>query len=102
MDNSQIASLFEETVDPVEDGEDLQNLPGIGEGHAEKIRVIEGIEFLSRSAGRMGLKAAHDQVEDLGRQLDKLDSIKRWVMAGSFRRREVLNTVSADTLRQRL
>jgi DNA polymerase (family 10) len=62
----------------------LRDLEGFGEKTEQK--VLRGIRTLSRTSGRILYQAAADHVEALRRHLDSLEAVKRWRVAGSFRR----------------
>ncbi|MCF7855335.1 MAG: DNA polymerase/3'-5' exonuclease PolX [Candidatus Pacebacteria bacterium] len=62
----------------------VRDLEGMGEKTEENI--LHGIATLEQTAGRTLLKAAAEQVEALGRHLDRIDTVEKWQVAGSFRR----------------
>ncbi len=64
----------------------IRGLEGMGEKTEENI--LEGLKTVASGAGRTFLKIASDRVESLGRLLDGLEAVKRWTVAGSFRRRK--------------
>jgi DNA polymerase (family 10) len=64
----------------------VRHLPGLGEKTEQKI--LEGLETLETTAGRILLSEAEDHVRSLGRHLDSLSALNRWEVAGSFRRRK--------------
>ncbi len=66
-----------------EDGK-VRELEGMGEKTEENI--LKGIQTLESTAGRIALKAAVEQMDELGEHLDSISAIKRWEVAGSFRR----------------
>ncbi|MFW6158541.1 MAG: DNA polymerase/3'-5' exonuclease PolX [Planctomycetota bacterium] len=68
-----------------EDGR-IRDLPGMGEKTEQNI--LEGIETIESTTGRILYKEAADHVGSLARHLDGLDALKRWEVAGSFRRRK--------------
>ncbi len=57
-----------------------------GFGARTEQKVLEGIQTLQSAAGRVLYRQADEYVHALARHLDGLDSVKRWVVAGSFRR----------------
>jgi len=63
----------------------LREIPSLGAKTEQNI--LRGLATIGTSSGRMLLKAAADHVEALGRYLSGNKSIKRWEVAGSFRRR---------------
>ncbi len=62
----------------------VEKLTGFGRKTAEKI--LEGIKFLDRSAGRTPLGRARPIAEDLCRAVGELPGVKQVEMAGSLRR----------------
>jgi len=66
--------------------ERVRELDGFGKKTEEKI--LRGIETVGAAAGRVLLKEAAEYVESIARYLDGLGSLKRWEVAGSFRRRK--------------
>ncbi len=58
-----------------------------GLGPKTEQNILHGLELLERHHGRIGIRAASEQVDELGAYLDGLDAIGRWVVAGSYRRR---------------
>ncbi|MFO7956082.1 MAG: DNA polymerase/3'-5' exonuclease PolX [Candidatus Brocadiia bacterium] len=77
-------------VDSIEDlrkaceEHDVRELDGMGEKTEQNI--LEGIQMLEKTSGRMLYRDAAEHVESLGRHLDSCDALKRWQVAGSFRR----------------
>lgn len=55
-------------------------------GEKTEQNILRGLTTIGASSGRMLLKPASDHVEALGRHLNKTKIIKRWEVAGSFRR----------------
>ncbi|MFO8013915.1 MAG: DNA polymerase/3'-5' exonuclease PolX [Phycisphaerae bacterium] len=66
--------------------EKVRGLEGFGAKTEEKL--LKGLKTLEAASGRFLYKAAADHVESLGRHLDGLGAVKRWEVAGSFRRRK--------------
>ncbi len=64
----------------------VRELEGMGAKTEEKI--LEGIETLASTSGRFLYRTALGHVTTLSRHLDKIDSIRQWEIAGSFRRRK--------------
>lgn len=64
----------------------VRELPGFGE--RSEARVLESIEQRAGDADRMSLDAATEYASTLGRFLESLESIERWQIAGSLRRRK--------------
>ncbi len=64
----------------------VRDLDGFGAKTEEKL--LKGLKTLEAASGRFLYKAAADHVEALGRHLDGIDAVKRWEVAGSFRRRK--------------
>lgn len=64
----------------------VRELDGLGEKTEQTI--LEGIASLGSGEERMLLSEAEDHVVSLGRLLDEIDAIERWVVAGSYRRRK--------------
>lgn len=64
----------------------IRELPGMGPKTEENI--LKGLEVLEGASGRFLQKAASEHVTSLGRHLDSIDAIKRWEVAGSFRRKK--------------
>lgn len=64
----------------------VRELEGMG-AKSEK-NILEGIDKLEASSGRMLYRDAADHVESLGRHLDGINALSRWEVAGSFRRRK--------------
>jgi len=62
----------------------VQNLAGFGEKKAEKI--VKGIEFLERSAGRIRLDQAFEAANTVMEFLQKTSGVKTVQFAGSLRR----------------
>lgn len=63
----------------------ISKLEGFGKRSEE--RILHGIDFLSRSAGRISLEKAAPLVEKIEKLLRGLPSVKRVVTAGSWRRK---------------
>jgi len=63
----------------------IRDLPGMGERTEQNI--LRGLRTLEAEAGRVLLKEAADLVAGLGRHLEGQKAIRRWEVAGSFRRR---------------
>jgi DNA polymerase (family X) len=64
----------------------VRGLEGFG-GKTEK-NILKGIRIVQSTAGRILWNAADGQAETVGRHLDRIDAVKRWAIAGSFRRRK--------------
>ncbi len=64
----------------------IRDLPGMGEKTEQNI--LKGINTLKSAAGRFLYKVAAEHAASLGRHLDAIPAIKRWEVAGSFRRRK--------------
>jgi DNA polymerase (family 10) len=64
--------------------EKIRDLEGMGAKTEEKI--LEGIQTLSSSSGRIPYHTAAQYAESLGKLLDGMDAVKQWEVAGSFRR----------------
>ncbi|MDD5447894.1 MAG: DNA polymerase/3'-5' exonuclease PolX [Actinomycetota bacterium] len=62
----------------------IRNLPGMGLKTEQKI--LEGFKTLESISGRMLYKEACDHVKSIGEHLEDIPWIKRWEVAGSFRR----------------
>lgn len=62
----------------------VRELEDMGEKTEQKI--LKGIQTLSSVSGRILLKEASDHVDSLGKHLDSIQAIRRWEIAGSFRR----------------
>jgi len=62
----------------------IRDLEGFGAKTEQKI--ARGIETLAKTSGRILYKEAADHVESLRRHMDTLDAVRRWEVAGSFRR----------------
>lgn len=62
----------------------IQDLEGFGQKTQEKI--LNGIEALAKTSDRILYSEAADHVDSLRRHMDKLASVRRWEIAGSFRR----------------
>jgi DNA polymerase (family X) len=62
----------------------IRDLEGMGAKTEEKI--LEGIETLASSTGRIPYHTAAQYAESLGKLLDGMDAVKQWEVAGSFRR----------------
>ncbi len=63
----------------------IRDLPGMGAKTEENI--LKGLQTLAAESGRIGIKVAVEHVDDLGKHLDGIKEVKRWCVAGSFRRR---------------
>jgi len=63
---------------------DIRQLEGFGEKTEQKI--LKGLETLSKTSGRLLFKDAADHFESLRRRLEGMKSLKKWEVAGSFRR----------------
>ena len=83
-DELDIDSL-EELREAGENGE-IRTLEGWGEKTEQN--VLEGLETLESAGNRILLKDAGDHVVSVGRHLDDVDTIGRWEVAGSYRRRK--------------
>ncbi|MBD3222525.1 DNA polymerase/3'-5' exonuclease PolX [bacterium] len=57
-----------------------------GFGRRSEAKILEGIETLRRSTGRMLRNEADEHVESLRRHLESCRSVHRWEVAGSYRR----------------
>ncbi len=66
--------------------EGVRELEGMGKKTEENI--LKGLESLEAAGGRVLLRDAGDHVVSVGRHLDGVDAIRRWEVAGSFRRRK--------------
>ncbi|MFP4053979.1 MAG: DNA polymerase/3'-5' exonuclease PolX [Phycisphaerae bacterium] len=64
----------------------VRDVEGMGEKTEQKI--LEGIEMLSGTVGRVLYQKAEQHAETLARQLNDCDAVQRWEIAGSFRRRK--------------
>ena len=62
----------------------IRDLEGMGAKTEEKI--LEGIETLASSTGRILYHTAAQYAESLGKLLDGMDAVKQWEVAGSLRR----------------
>lgn len=62
----------------------VRELEGFGERMEEKI--LQNIQTVRSTAGRVLYAEAERYVTSLGELLDRIDAIKRWEIAGSFRR----------------
>lgn len=58
-----------------------------GMGAKTEQNILDGLEMLQKISGRMLYREAAEHVGSLGRHLDSCDAVKRWQVAGSFRRR---------------
>ena len=67
------------------EGGKIRRLGGMGEKTEQNI--LKGLVTLESEAGRISLKEALDEAASLGRHLDAIDAVRRWEVAGSFRRR---------------
>ncbi len=59
-----------------------------GMGPKTEERILHGIENMEKRAGRIRLYEAREYAQTLGKHLDKIDGIRQWEIAGSFRRRQ--------------
>ncbi len=66
-----------------EDGK-VRDLEGMGEKSEQKI--LRGLETLSKTAGRASIRTAAEHVDALGQLLDDCDAVRKWQVAGSYRR----------------
>ena len=57
-----------------------------GFGEKTESKILDGIDLLQQTAGRILYQEADEHLSRLGEHLDGLDSVKRWEVAGSFRR----------------
>ena len=64
----------------------IRGLEGFGKKMEEKIK--NSIEKMSSDPGRFNLNIASQYVENIRKFLDKIDGIKKYEVAGSFRRRK--------------
>jgi DNA polymerase (family 10) len=64
----------------------VRELEGMGKKTEENI--LQGLETLESVGERVLLRDAADHVVSVGRHLDGVDAIRRWEVAGSFRRRK--------------
>jgi len=64
----------------------VRDLPGMGDKTEQKI--LDGIRTLESMSGRFLYGIAADYVGTVGRHLDGIPYVKRWEVAGSFRRRK--------------
>ncbi len=62
----------------------VQDLPGMG--RKTEANILKGLKTLESTSGRILLKEATEPVEVLGRHLDQIQSIRQWMVAGSYRR----------------
>lgn len=62
----------------------VRSLEGLGEKTEQSI--LEGIEMLKQTTDRFLIRPVTEHLEALGRHLDRIDTIERWEVAGSFRR----------------
>lgn len=76
-------SSLDELKQAAENGR-IRDVEGFGEKSEQQI--LQGIGTLARTSGRILYSEALQQVESLRRHMDKLDAVKRWEVAGSFRR----------------
>ncbi len=63
----------------------IRDLPGMGA--KTEANILRALKTHQAEAGRISIRTAAEQVEDLGRHLDGVTAVCRWVPAGSFRRR---------------
>lgn len=64
----------------------IRGLPGMGEKTEE--HILKSLKTVAAQAGRISIHEAVELVDELGRYLDSQKKvIKRWTVAGSFRRR---------------
>lgn len=70
----------------------VRDLPGMGEKTEQNI--LKGLATLQAEAGRISIKRAADEVAAIGRHLKKVPAIRRFEVAGSFRRgRETIGDI---------
>jgi len=63
----------------------IRDLEGMGEKTEQNI--LKGLAFLAAEAGRIGIRVATEQVEAIIRHLKTVSAVRRFQVAGSFRRR---------------
>jgi len=63
----------------------IRDLPGMGEKSEQNI--LKGLATLASEAGRISVKEAAEEAAALGRHLAGVKAVRRWEVAGSFRRR---------------
>ena len=63
----------------------IRDIEGMGEKTEQNI--LKGLATLQSEAGRITVKEAADEVAAIGRHLEKIAAVRRWEVAGSFRRR---------------
>ncbi len=68
------------------EAEKVQELEGFGAKTQQNL--LDGIDMLEKTSGRYLFRTAADQVAVLGQHLDSVDGLKRWEVAGSYRRRK--------------
>lgn len=68
------------------ENQEVRDVEGMGAKTEENI--LEGLRLLEQTADRVLYKDAQDHVTALSRHLDGLDAVRRWEVAGSFRRRK--------------
>jgi DNA polymerase (family X) len=79
LDVSSLKALREACED-----DKIAELEGFGDKTQEKI--LKGLDTVDRTRGRMLWAEAREQVEALREILDQMDGIKKWKVAGSYRR----------------
>lgn len=62
----------------------VRKLEGFGE--KTEANILEGIDLLQQTAGRILYHEADEQLSRLGEHLDNLSSVDRWEATGSYRR----------------
>jgi DNA polymerase (family X) len=62
----------------------IQDLSGFGKKSEDKI--LEAVNDMGKRPERLPLVSVYPAVEDLGQKLENIKEIKRWELAGSFRR----------------
>lgn len=64
----------------------VKDLDGMGAKTQEQI--LDGIETLEETSGRILLQEAQEHVASLKRHLEDINAISKWVVAGSYRRQK--------------
>jgi DNA polymerase (family 10) len=64
----------------------VKELEGMGEKTQEQI--LDGIETLQKTSGRILLQEAQEHAASLKKHLDGIKAIQKWVVAGSYRRQK--------------
>ncbi|MGM0576652.1 MAG: DNA polymerase/3'-5' exonuclease PolX [Myxococcota bacterium] len=78
-----------ETLEDLEQAAKDERIRGLeGMGAKTEENILRGLRTLETTSGRFRWHDAADHVESIGRFLDGLDSVARWEIAGSFRRRK--------------